>query len=97
MKRIQLEFLSDGFHELLCSEPVSEQVEKAAEKVANVATSSARTTRKGDPAQFIVKGPKMGGYGGGRVIAYVSADNQNAYREAIYGHVLEKAIWEAQA
>lgn len=97
MKRIQLEFLSEGFHDLLCSEPVAEQVEKAADKVASVATSSARTTRKGEPAQFIVKGPKMGGYGGGRVIAYVAAENQAAYREAVYNHALEKAIWEAQA
>lgn len=97
MKRIRLEFLSDGFHDLLCSEPIAEQVENAAEKVADVATSSARMTRKGDPPQFIVKGPKLGGYGGGRVIAYVAADNQAAYREAVYAHVLEKAVWEAQA
>ena len=34
MKRITLEFVSDGFRDLLCSEPVKEQVETAAERIA---------------------------------------------------------------
>lgn len=97
MKRIQLEFLSDGFHDLLCSEPVSEQVEKASERIAGMATSSAtRSKQSKAPARYVVKGPKMGGYGGGRYIAYVAADSPAATWDAIHNHRLETVIWEAQ-
>jgi hypothetical protein len=97
MKRVQLEFISQGFHDLLCSEPVAGEVEAAAEKVAGMATSSATRSKTSDePARFVVKGPKIGGYGGGRYIAYVSADNSEAAWDAIYNHRLETVIWEAQ-
>lgn len=96
MKRVQLEFLSEGFHDLLCSEPVADEVASAAEHVADIATSSATSSKTSDePARFVVKGPKLGGYGGGRYIAYVSADNSEAAWDAIYNHRLETSIWEA--
>lgn len=96
MKRITLEFVSDGFRDLLCSEPVKEQVEQAAERIADMATSSAtRSKPLKKPARYIVKGPKLGNYGGGRWIAYVAADTKPAVWDAIYNHRLETVIWEA--
>lgn len=99
MKRIELEFISEGFHELLCSDEVEQLVSDTSEKVAARATASSSSSqqkgsKKKEPAQFVVKGPKLGGYGGGRWIAYVSAENDEARRHAVFAHRLEKTIWE---
>lgn len=98
MKRIQLEFVSEGFHDLLCSDAIAGEVESAANKIADMATASAAVpNRSSERAMYVVKGPKMGGYGGGRVIAYVAADNGVASWDAIKHRRLETTIWEAQA
>lgn len=93
MKRIQIEFISSGFREILCSQGVSDEVQKAANKIATQAAASSKTYYNLKP-EYKVKGPKMGGYGGGRIIAHVAADNGSAIRAALYDHVLEKVIWE---
>lgn len=96
MKSVRIEFLSDGFHELLCSSGVAGAVDDAARGVATNATSIAGAKYKGsnDSAPlYEVRGPKLGGYGGGRVIAYVSAANSAAAYEAAVDHVLEQAVW----
>jgi hypothetical protein len=92
MKRVTLELDSEGFRELLTSQEVADLVEESAKQVAAAAEAVSIPG-----SVFVVKGPKRGGYGGGRVIAYGAAENQAAYREAVYAHTLEKAVWEAQA
>lgn len=95
MKKVRIEFLSRGFHELLCSDEVAEVVADAAADVAETATALSRSTirhTKGRLAEYEVKGPKLGGYGGGRVIAYVSAANKYAYGDAVRHMILEKAV-----
>lgn len=95
MKRIQLEFLTEGFHDLLCSDEVADEVAAAASKIAQKANAAAEVpNRSSERARYIVKGPKVGGYGGGRVIAYVSADNPAATWDAIRNRRLETTIWE---
>ncbi len=94
MKRIQLEFVSEGFREILCSEEVGELVINTARKIADKATSTSHSKRHyKEPPIFEAKGPKLGGYGGGRQVAYVSSANEAAYREAVFAHRLEKTIY----
>lgn len=94
-KRVRIEFISSGFHDLLSSSEVAGVVMDAATDIADSATSIADATvrhTKGRKAEFEVKGPKEGGYGGGRQIAYVAAANPYAYGDAVRHHVLERAV-----
>lgn len=95
MKRIQIEFVSEGFREILCSDEVGELVINTARKIADKATSDSMTSKRcyKESPIFEAKGPKLGGYGGGRQIAYVSSANESAYREAVFAHRLEKTIY----
>lgn len=94
-QKIQIEFLSQGFHELLMSDEIAEQVGAAAEKIASRATSEATAnSRAKESPEFVVKGPKAGGYGGGRVIAYVASGNAAAYTDQVRNARLESVIWE---
>lgn len=94
-KRVQIEFLSEGFHELLMSDEVAEQVADAAKRIADRATAEAGAVSKAkkERPQFVVKGPKAGGYGGGRVIAYVASENASAYTDQTRNARLESVIW----
>lgn len=96
MKRVQLEFISSGFRDLLLSSEVASEVNKAAREVAKAATSH-KASNDHDAPSFVVKGPKRGNYGGGRVIAYVAADNDAAMRAVIYKHALERAVNEVKS
>lgn len=95
VKRVRIEFISRGFHDLLSSDEVAGVVMDAAANVAESATSIAAATvrhTKSRKAEFEVKGPKEGGYGGGRQIAYVAAADPYAYGDAVRHHVLERAM-----
>lgn len=89
MKRVSIELDSSGFRELLLSDAVADLVEQKAEQVASAAE---RNSSIG--ARFVVKGPRQGGYGGGRMIAYVAADNGAALRSATDKNSLERAVWD---
>lgn len=95
MKRVRLEFISSGFRDLLMSDEVSEVVMDAAGDVAKTASAMSTANRKrghGD-AEYVVKGPRKGGYGGGRIIAYVATNNLLAYYDNVRNATLEKAVW----
>lgn len=96
--RTRMQYDKHGLAEVLMSAGVAEQVDKAAEEIAQKASEqggASKNRRKGaEPARYIVKGPKKGNYGGGRMIAYVSADNREAIRDAIFANRLERVIWE---
>lgn len=93
-----MQYDKHGLAEVLMSAGVAEQVDKAAEEIARKASEqggASKNRRKGaEPARYVVKGPKKGNYGGGRMIAYVSADNREAIRDAIFANRLERVIWE---
>ena len=95
--RTRMQYDKHGLAEVLMSAGVAEQVDKAADEIAATASAqggASRNRRKGaEPARYIVKGPKRGDYGGGRMIAYVSADNREALRDAIFANRLERVIW----
>mgnify|MGYP003288037056 CR=1 FL=1 len=92
-KRVRIEFISRGFHDLLSSSEVAGVVMDAAADIADVATGlSAAIIHHKDAPAYEVKGPKEGGYGGGRQIAYVAAANGAAYGDAVRHQVLERAV-----
>ena len=95
--RTRMQYDKHGLAEVLMSAGVAEQVDKAAEEIAKKASEqggASKNRRKGaEPARYVVKGPKKGNYGGGRMIAYVSADNREAIRDAIFANRLERVIW----
>lgn len=95
MKRVRIQFISRGFHDLLESPEIAREVEYAANRVANKAAALSKAKirhTKGRVAEYVVKGPKKGGYGGGRQVAYVAASNKYAYGDAARNMILEKAI-----
>ena len=91
MKRVSIELDSAGFRELLLSDEIAEVVDEAANRVASAAYGHSIPG-----SQYVVKGPKAGGYGGGRMIAYVAADNTKAAISATDKNSLERAIWDAK-
>lgn len=91
MKQVSLELDSEGFRELLMSQEVAEVVDQSAERVAAAAASNSSAR-----ASWEVKGPKPGGFGGGRQIAYVAAGNKAAMKDSIYNYALERAVYDAQ-
>jgi hypothetical protein len=73
------------------SQEVAEVVDQAAERVASAAAGYGTAH-----SEWEVQGPKPGGFGGGRQIAYVSCGNRSALRATIYNHALERAIYDSQ-
>lgn len=95
MRRVQIEFLSEGFREILMSDGVAEQVEDAANRIADRATAEAGAVSNAkDSPRFIAKGPRQGYYGGGRVVAFVASENASAYSDQVKNARLESVIYE---
>lgn len=81
-KQTRLEFISEGFKEILCSQGVKEVVEDKANEIAMRA--QANLTGNGD----VTTSSRLGGYGGGRYVAYVHCP---AYEES-ENKALSKAV-----
>ena len=81
-KQIRLEFISEGFKEILCSQGVKEVVEDKADEIA--VRAQANLTGNGD----VTTSSRLGGYGGGRYVAYVHCP---AYEES-ENKALSKAV-----
>lgn len=67
-------FNSDGFRQLLLSDGVRELVQSTAEEICDKANGN--NTRGGEG--FTVRS-QVGGYGGGRYIAFVSSTDKNSF------------------
>ena len=67
-------FNSDGFRQLLLSDGVRELVQSTAEEICDKANGN--NTRGGDG--FVVR-TQVGGYGGGRYVAFVSSTDKNSF------------------
>ena len=67
-------FNSDGFRQLLLSDGVRELVQSTAEEICDKANGN--STRGGEG--FVVR-TQVGGYGGGRYIAFVSSTDKNSF------------------
>lgn len=83
---INIEFNSEGFHQILMSEGVKNAVTSAAEKIQSEANAGASGS-KGFSAKTWV-----GGYGGGRYVASVTAIDQKASTAESENQVLTKAV-----
>ena len=79
--KVRIELLSDGIRELLCSQPIAAECEKAAEKIA---------ARAGDG--FEVLPLRQMNFGGGRVGYAVKAATYEARKAESEDKVLSKAV-----
>ena len=79
--KVRIELLSDGIRELLCSQPIAAECEKAAEKIA---------ARAGDG--FEVLPLRQMNFGGGRVGYAVKAATYEAKKAESEDKVLSKAV-----
>lgn len=67
-------FNSDGFRQLLLSDGVRDLVQSTAEEICDKANGN--NTRGGEG--FVVR-TQVGGYGGGRYVAFVSSTDKNSF------------------
>ena len=79
--KVKIELLSDGIRDLLCSQPIANECEKAAERIA---------ARAGDG--FEVLPLRQMGFGGGRVGYAVKAETEEAKKAEAEDKVLSKAV-----
>lgn len=90
-KRIKIERNSEGIRELLLGPEVSKLLNDVSEKIARDANTLAGPGTDEKP-EYVVKGPKVGSYGGGRQIAYVAAGNSAAFMDESRNHTIERAL-----
>lgn len=86
MKKTRIQFLSEGFHEILTSEEVQGLVMESSQAIANKANQSLEA--EGFRASTFV-----GNYGGGRHIGVVNASTYEAKQEEATNKVLSRAVW----
>lgn len=79
--KVKIELNHDGIRELLMSQPIADECEKAAEKIAETAGEG-----------FVVLPAREMGYGGGRVGVAVHADSYDAKVAEAEDKVLSKAV-----
>ena len=79
--KVKIELLSDGIRDLLCSQPIANECEKAAERIA---------ARAGDG--FEVLPLRQMGFGGGRIGYAVKTDTYEACIAEAEDKVLSKAV-----
>ena len=83
---IKIEFISEGFRQILMSDGVKNAVASAAEKIQTEANSGAADS------QGFSANTWVGGYGGGRYVASVTAIDRKASAAESEQQVLTKAV-----
>ena len=87
MNQMRLEFNSDGFKEILCSDGVHGLVDSTTEKIKAKADAGINGDSEGFRASSM-----LGNYGGGRWVGFVSTtDNATMIAES-EGKALSKAV-----
>ena len=87
MNQLRLEFNSDGFKEILCSDGVHGLVDSTTEKIKAKADAGINGDSEGFRASSM-----LGNYGGGRWVGFVSTtDNATMIAES-EGKALSKAV-----
>ena len=95
---VRIEFISKGFHDVLMSSGVGNEVERVAEAIAADAQSSTRPTPMSeageqDPPRYEATDARAGSYGGGRMIAYARASNAAARYDEATNRTLTRAAF----
>ena len=85
-KQTRIQFISAGFKEILCGGGVKEAVTEAAEAMQGKANEN--NMRGGNGYEV-----KMGRYGGGRWVAYVSASDDESNAAESEDKALSKAVF----
>lgn len=83
----RIEFLSEGFRQILLSEGCKNVVQQTAQEITDKANGN--NTRGGDGFEATTK---VGGYGGGRWIAFVSASDKKASEAEAEDKALTRAL-----
>lgn len=84
----RIEFVSDGFKEILTGDGVKSLVQSAAEKIAGEANQNLAGVES-DGYETKVE---IGGYGGGRYIAHVNATDAESNKAESEDKALTKAV-----
>lgn len=84
-QQMRIKFISEGFREILCSSGVKEAVTEAAEAMQSKANEN--NIRGGNGYEV-----KMGRYGGGRWVAYVSASDGESNAAEAEEKALSRAV-----
>lgn len=95
---VRIEFISKGFHDVLMSSGVGNEIERVASEIAADAQSSARPTPMSeegeqDPPRYEATDARAGNYGGGRMIAYARAANAAARYDEAKNRTLTRAAF----
>lgn len=83
----RIEFISEGFRQILLSDGCQKVVQETAQQIADKA--NANNARGGDGFETTVQ---QGGYGGGRWIAFVSASDKKASEAESEDKALTRAL-----
>ena len=78
-KKVKIEFISDGFRQILSCSDTAQVVDDSAHEIASNASAHG--------GEWMVDG-FQGGFGGGRYIGIVAADDY----EAMYAEAVDKAL-----
>ena len=87
MNQLRLEFNSDGFKEILCSDGVHGLVDSTTEKIKTKADAGIQGASEGFQASSF-----LGNYGGGRWIGVVSTTDYESMVAEAEGKALSKAV-----
>lgn len=85
--QIKIDFISDGFKQILCSSGTQAAVESAATAIQ----TKANANLKEDSVGFS-KHSWLGNYGGGRYVASVSTTDGASMRAEAYNKALSRAV-----
>lgn len=87
MADVRIEFISEGFKQILTSEGCHDIVEKTTQEICEKANGN--NARGGDG---FVASTQIGGYGGGRWIGFVTASDKNASAAQSEDQALTRAL-----
>lgn len=90
-KQIRLEFLSDGFKEILTGAGVQNLVSEATQKIQAQANANAAGELDEDSEGFSAK-TWLGGFGGGRWVGSVSTTDHSTMVAEAENKVLSRAV-----
>jgi hypothetical protein len=91
-KKVKMEFISSGFHDILCSDGVAKEVQAAANTIGQRADSNAKALYPGTRGHTYQNSAHVGFYGGGRVIAHVTTIDMQAALAEAKAQTLSKAV-----
>lgn len=86
--QMKLKFNSDGFRQILCGDGVKQLVESTTERIAG--NANANNLRGGKGFESTVR---MGGFGGGRWVGYVSTTDMRSRIAAAEDKALDRAVY----